>query len=201
MTTHDRHSISGQARPEDKEMDWSQIGETLAMLALAVAQIETSLTEGGQSVDKLSTNFTGMANNTLRILQITRDEPLQAEEPTASRLRSEIHQIATEVNQEIQEAIIAFQFYDRLTQRLDHVSRSLEHMGHLMADGGSRYQPNAWQGLQQEIKGYYTMEAERIMFEQIMAGKSVAEALKIYHHHFRQSANDTFDTTDEIELF
>lgn len=199
--TNDRHSIAGQAHPENQEMDWSQVGETLAMLALAVAQIETSLNEGGQSVDKLSTNFTAMADNTRRILQITEVKSSQLEEPTASNIKSEIHQIASRVNQEIQESIIAFQFYDRLSQRLDHVSNSLEQVGHLMADSGERYQPSSWKALQLKIKGFYTMEAERIMFEHIMAGHSVSQALEIYHHHFEQSANDDFGTEDEIELF
>lgn len=199
--TNIRHSISGQAHPENKEMDWSQVGETLAMLALAVAQIETSLNEGGQSVDKLSTNFTDMADNTRRILQITEQESNNIEEPAASSLKREVYTIATQVNHEIQESIIAFQFYDRLSQRLDHVSQSLEQMGHLMADGGVRYQENAWKDLQAKIKGYYTMEAERIMFEHIMAGHSVSQALEIYRHHFEQSANDDFDTNDEVELF
>jgi hypothetical protein len=195
-----RHSIAGQAHPHNKEMDWSQVGETLAMLALAVAQIDTSLTEGSQSIDKLSGNFTAMANNTRRILAISNQE-CESEHITARDIRNEIGQIASEVNDEIQQAIIAFQFYDRLSQRLEHVSQSLERMGHLMADPGQRYQPAYWKDLQTGIKSHYTMEAERIMFEHIMAGNSVAQALEIYHHHFQHSANDAFGTTDEVELF
>ena len=74
-------------------------------------------------------------------------------------------------------------------------------MGHLIADPAQRYQPRPWDGLQQEIKSNYTMEAERIMFEHIMAGHSVAEALEIYHHHFSQQDADDFGTNDDIELF
>ena len=200
MITPERHSIAGQPHPQDKEIDWSQVGETLAMLALAVAQIDTSLNEGTQSVNRLSTSFTAMAENTRRILAISNHE-VEAEHITAREVRNEIRNIATDVSDEIHQAIIAFQFYDRLSQRLEHVSQSLERMGHLMADPSQRYQPRFWKELQTKIKSQYTMEAERIMFEHIMAGNSVAQALEIYHHYFETSANDAFDTTDEIELF
>lgn len=200
MIPPERHSIAGQPHPQDKEIDWSQVGETLAMLALAVAQIDTSLTEGTQSVDRLSSSFTAMAENTRRILAISNHE-VEAEHITAREIRNEIRHIATDVSDEIHQAIVAFQFYDRLSQRLEHVSQSLERVGHLMADPSQRYQPRYWKELQNKIKSQYTMEAERIMFEHIMAGNSVAQALEIYHHHFQRSANDSFDTTDEIELF
>lgn len=212
MTAPARHSIAGQSRPIDQEMDWSQIGESLAMLALAVAQIDSSLTEGSKSVNQLSTSFTAMADNTQRILEMTSDTQsagISSVESTAAmpddltrpQKEAQIQSIATEVNAEIKEAIIAFQFYDRLSQRLEHVSSSLEKMGHLIADPAARYAPGSWSDLQQHIKGKYTMEAERIMFEHIMAGNSVAEALEIYHHHFEKNDGDTFGTTDEIELF
>lgn len=195
-----RHTISGQAHPLNTDMDWSQVGETLAMLALAVAQIDTSLTEGTRSVDTLSSSFTAMAENTRRILAITAHE-CETEHIAATTIKQDINQIAHEVSDEIHNAIIAFQFYDRLSQRLEHVAQSLERMGHLMADPSQRYQPRFWKDLQHSIKGQYTMEAERIMFEHIMAGNSVAQALEIYRHHFNQKTRDTFGTTDEIELF
>ncbi|MGB1091109.1 MAG: hypothetical protein ACPGYX_03210 [Oceanobacter sp.] len=198
MTTPERHSISGQSRPSTPEMDWSQIGESLAMLALAVAQIDSSLTEGSRSVNQLSSSFTMMADNTQTILKLASDEK-SADEATAAK--EQIASIAVQINEEIREAIVAFQFYDRLSQRLEHVSSSLERMGHLIADPSMRYSPNAWNLLQGHIKGKYTMEAERIMFEHIMAGNSVAEALEIYNHHFLNSAKSQDDTTDEIELF
>lgn len=217
MTAPARHSIAGQSRPIDQDMDWSQIGESLAMLALAVAQIDSSLTEGSKSVNQLSTSFTAMADNTQRILEMTSDNQRAAttsaqstaahdhaqtqEEAAQQEKEAQIQSIATEVNAEIKEAIIAFQFYDRLSQRLEHVGSSLEKMGHLIADPTARYAPGSWSDLQQHIKGKYTMEAERIMFEHIMAGNSVAEALEIYHHHFEKNEGDTFGTTDEIELF
>ncbi len=193
MSSAQRHTLGGTSGAAQGEPDWSQISETLAMLALAIAQIDTSLQEGNQSVNQLTENFTAMANNTHKILELSQDSD--------GDNHSQISGIAGEINGEIQQAVIAFQFYDRLTQRLEHVGDSLERMGHLMNDAKQRYQIESWRSLQDHIKGNYTMEAERIMFEHIMAGHSVAEALEIYHHHFEQGEEESFGTDDEIELF
>lgn len=206
MSSAPRHTLGSVSGAAQGEPDWSQIGETLAMLALAIAQIDTSLNEGSQSVDQLTQSFTTMAANTQKILQLTSqptdkaDTHKHANQPD-SAAGSDISGLAHQVNDEIQQAVIAFQFYDRLTQRLEHVGDSLERMGHLMADAKERYQPDAWRALQEHIKGNYTMEAERIMFEHIMAGHSVSQALEIYRHHFEQRDDESFGTSDEIELF
>lgn len=188
-----RHTLGAYSKLSHNEPDWSQVSETLSMLALAVAQIDTSLHEGGQSVDSLTTSFTAMAENTSRLLQLAGG--------SGAGISAEAGQIAQALQQEIQQAIVAFQFYDRLSQRLNHVGDSLEQMGHLIADPAQRYTPVPWESLQKKIKTNYTMEAERIMFEHIMAGHSVAEALEIYHHHFENSRDDSFGTDDDIELF
>ena len=187
-----RHTLGAQKLPGD-DVNWSQVSETLSMLALAVAQIDTSLQEGSQSVSQLTSNFTAMADNAQKLLTIASE--------SGDSIPVEIGTIARELQTEIHHAIIAFQFYDRLTQRLDHVGESLEKMGHLIGDPSQRYLPRPWDGLQKEIKSNYTMQAERIMFEHIMAGHSVAEALEIYHHHFTQQDDDGFGTDDDIELF
>lgn len=193
MSSTQRHTLGGTSGAAQGEPDWSQISETLAMLALAIAQIDTSLQEGNQSVNQLTESFTTMANSTQKILELS--------QTTNAINQSDIPLIATEINGEIQQAVVAFQFYDRLTQRLEHVGDSLERMGHLMNDAKQRYQASAWKTLQEHIKNNYTMEAERIMFEHIMAGHSVAEALEIYRHHFEHNKEDSFGTDDEIELF
>ncbi|WP_430462278.1 hypothetical protein ACQUQU_05665 [Thalassolituus sp. LLYu03] len=188
-----KHTLVAHRATAKDDVNWSQVSETLAMLALAVAQIDTSLTEGSQSIDKLTGSFTAMADNTRRLLELASSN--------SDSIPVEIGHLARDLQSEIQQAVIAFQFYDRLTQRLEHVGSSLEEMGHLIADPSQRYLPAPWSLLQKQIKGNYTMEAERIMFEHIMAGHSVAEALEIYHHHFTQHSEDDFGTDDDIELF
>jgi hypothetical protein len=197
MLEPERHSLGSQA--SQPTMNFSQVGETIAMLALTVAQIETSMKEGDQSVNQLTDSFTDLASHSQDI--IAEAQRLDSNIPHEADIRKNMLHAAEGLSGKIQQAIIAFQFYDRLSQRLDHASHSLEKIGHLIADSGERYQESAWRNAQEEIKNSYTMEAERIMFEHIMRGHSVAEALEIYHHQFHKEKDESFDTDDDVELF
>lgn len=197
MLEPERHSLSTQ--DSLTELNFSQVGETIAMLALTVAQIETSMKEGDKSVNQLTDSFTDLASHSQEI--IAEAQKLDINIPHEAAIRKNMLQAAEGLSGKIQQAVIAFQFYDRLSQRLDHTSHNLEKVGHLFASSTERYQEDAWRSVQEEIKSSYTMEAERIMFEHIMRGHSVAEALEIYHHQFQNDKDESFDTDDDIELF
>lgn len=192
-----RHTLGSQKT--HAEINFSQISETISMLALTVAQIETSMKEGDKSVNLLTESFIDLASHSQEI--ITEAQRLNKDIPHEADIREKMLSSAEGLSGKVQQAVIAFQFYDRLSQRLDHTSHNLEKIGHLIASSDNRYQESAWRNVQEEIKSSYTMEAERIMFEHIMRGHSVAEALEIYHHHFTKESDDSFDTDDEIELF
>lgn len=197
MLEPERHSLGSQGSLPT--MNFSQVGETIAMLALTVAQIETSMKEGDKSVSQLTDSFIDLASHSQEIIEEA--QKLDENIPHEALIRKNMLQAAEGLSGKIQQAVIAFQFYDRLSQRLDHASHSLEKIGHLIADSGDRYEESAWRKVQKEIKSSYTMEAERIMFEHIMRGHSVAEALEIYHHQFNKSEQEAFDTDDDIEFF
>lgn len=197
MLESERHSLGSQE--SQPTMNFSQVGETIAMLALTVAQIETSMKEGDKSVNQLTDSFTDLASHSQEIIEEA--QKLDVNIPHEALIRKSMLQAAEGLTGKIQQAVIAFQFYDRLSQRLDHASHSLEKIGHLIADSGERYEENAWRKVQDEIKSSYTMEAERIMFEHIMRGHSVAEALEIYQHQFNKDEEGNFNTDDDVEFF
>lgn len=197
MLESERHSLGSQE--SQPTMNFSQVGETIAMLALTVAQIETSMKEGDKSVNQLTDSFTDLASHSQEIIEEA--QKLDVNTPHEALIRKSMLQAAEGLTGKIQQAVIAFQFYDRLSQRLDHASHSLEKIGHLIADSGERYEENAWRKVQDEIKSSYTMEAERIMFEHIMRGHSVAEALEIYQHQFNKDEEGNFNTDDDVEFF
>lgn len=199
MVNAKRHTLGTASTAKNPDLDWSQISETVAMLALTVAQIETSMNEGDQSVNQLTESFTELATHNQEIIQEA--TKLDDQIPHEADIKARMLAAAEGLEDKVQKAVTAFQFYDRLSQRLDHASHNLEKLGHLVADPQERYQPGAWKGLQESIKSSYTMEAERIMFEHIMRGHSVSEALEIYRHHFEKNKDEQFDTDDEIELF
>ena len=177
MSSTDRHTLGTASAALKPDLDWSQVSETVAMLALTVAQIETSMNEGDKSVNQLTESFTELATHNQEI--IDEAQKLSDEIPHEKAIKERMLKASEGLGDKVQKAVMAFQFYDRLSQRLDHASHSLEQLGHLVANPSQRYAPTAWKDLQNTIKSSYTMEAERIMFEHIMRGHSVSEALEI----------------------
>lgn len=178
---------STAARPD---LDWSQVRETILMLNLAVAQIEVALRDSGGSVDVLTNTFTGMYGNLMALVEAAHSLP-------DTPVKQAIQESGMAVSSQMQHAIVAFQFYDRLSQRLSHVCRSLEQLTGIVNDPGQLYSPFAWHALQQKIRSKYTMEDEKLMFDTLLETGNVQEALERYVQKKQQEANKDPD----IELF
>lgn len=193
----DKGSLEGVDDTDLRKSDWSHASETINMLYLAVCQIETTMSDANQSVDTLTQSFTEIANHTTSVSQKVQDLHHVDE---LAEFKEDIRATAEEIHANIGRSVQAFQFYDRVCQRIDHVARSLEKVSTVLETSPSENSPHEWQSVQEKIKSSYTMEAERIMFEYIMRGGSVKDALEIYHHHFNTKTDGPEDT-DEIELF
>ena len=89
------------------------------------------------------------------------------------------------------QAIIAFQFYDKRVQRLAHVGISL---GDLVANSQRLFNPNEWVQLQQKIKMKYTTREEIAMFDAVMQGMPVQQAVDNFMAEMKEKP-------DDIELF
>jgi len=179
---------------DNPDLDWSQVRETINMLTLAVSQVECTMTDGEKSIAELTQSFTYIANQLQGIVDTESNESAETQLQT-------IKENAADIHQKVITATIAFQFYDRLTQRLDHVKRDLSWLSDLVSNPNQLYNPEAWKKLQTDIMSNYTMEEERLMFEHIMNGASVENALEIYQHHFNSKKDDNDQTSDEVELF
>jgi len=174
------------------DLDWSQIRETVRMLFLSVAQIEIAMRESDDSVEHLTTTFTTMMEYESNIAREV--EKLPDSEATRE-IRESITFNTQMVTQEMQGAIIAFQFYDKLTQRLSHVGSSIEGLSELVNDISKIYNPMEWQKLQQQIKSRYSMREEHEMFDSVMNGMDVREAVRQYNEMHKE------DLEDDIEFF
>tara|TARA_R110002110_G_scaffold295431_4_gene509460 strand:- start:1650 stop:2183 length:534 start_codon:yes stop_codon:yes gene_type:complete len=175
------------ASETELDANWCHIRETLTMLQLSTAQIRSSMKDGDASISELSNTLGAISDHALELrekLDSATDEALQHAET---------------ISHEVQKGIVACQFHDRVTQRLDHVTDALQHLGDLISSPTEYANPDNWLKLQDEIRNSYTMDSERIMFEHIMMGASVDEALEIYQHHFDSAPDD--NSGDEIELF
>ncbi len=173
---------------QQPDLDWSQVKETITLLTVSVAMVQSSMQEGDSSVTSLADNFTSMI------------EDMQAIEKVVNTVEDEdVKQQALahcqDMQSRIRTSIVAFQFYDRLQQSLEHVVLNLDGLATLIADPQRLYNPFEWHKFKQEIRGRYTMEQERIMFDAIVNGKTMEEAIEAV----KKAAVSEDD--DGVELF
>ena len=135
----------------DKQHEnWCFRSETARLLALNVAQIHTGLSEGDSSIDTLSSSFQLLANfcGEIQQLESNQDSP-QIEQ---------VKQIAESMSGQVNNAIMAFQFYDRLCQRLDHVQSNLNMLSGLITDEAHIVNADGWQELRDKIHNFQNQE-------------------------------------------
>lgn len=171
------------------------------MLTLAVSQVECTMVDGEKSINELTRSFTYIASQLKELIDYHSEVENDPDSESSSKTLAKFKLSTEEIHQQVMNAIISFQFYDRLSQRLDHVKRDLSWLSRLVSDPSQLYNPAAWSKLQEDIMSNYTMEEERIMFQHIMNGATVEEALEIYQHHFNARKDENDNTSDEIELF
>lgn len=185
-------SIRQGSRASSPDMDWSQVRETVLMLELSAVQIDTALKDSRSSFEVLSHTFTAMADflsaqqETLLALPTT---------PEGEELKSGVLETGGHVLNMMQQAIISFQFYDRLGQRLDHVCHSLGSLSELVADRSKIYSPEEWLRLQEKIRSHYTTPEEREMFDSVIRGIPVNEAIAHYVAELHEKSGG------DVELF
>lgn len=182
-------------RAHTPDLDWSQVRETVLMLELAAGQVDAAMRDSNSSVDTLMDTFTSMADTLSTI-----DVALGTLPDTIGNglVKSEIQEGARQISQKVHHAIIAFQFYDKLVQRLDHVCHSLSELSAVVSSTERIYNPQEWSALQERIRSKYTMAEERGMFDAVMAGATVQDALKNYMAERMQKVEES---SGEIELF
>lgn len=171
----------------EPDPDWSQVRETVKLLILSAAQVDVILREGDLSVNTLTESFTDIVES----MQMINNHLLSLD---ASDTRDQALARCSETKAEIQTAIIAFQFYDRMQQCLQHVTSNLRGLSKLVESPERLYNPDEWQGFHDQIRSRYTMESEKLMFDAILQGKSVDDAIAAKDAH-QQSQSD------DMELF
>jgi hypothetical protein len=176
------------------DLNWSQVSETVLMLELAAGQVDAAMRDSNASVDVLADTFTSMASALDAIDERIGSLPAGEAEGAITGIRESAREVARKAH----EAIIAFQFYDRLMQRLDHVCLSLGALSNLVSSPGQRYNPQEWARLQELISSRYTMAEERAMFDAVMRGVPVKEALEQY---MTARMQEVHASGGDVELF
>jgi hypothetical protein len=173
------------------DLNWSQVRETVLMLELAAVQIEAAMKDSNSSVEVLTESFTTMAGYMRMISDTVQTLPDQGEVGAA---KQNLSGVSEHVSSMVHQAIIAFQFYDKLVQRLAHVGISLGGLSALVSEPQRLYNPSEWVGLQDKIKAKYSTRDEIAMFDAVMNGVPVQEAVAKF-------MADMKEKSDDIELF
>lgn len=158
-------SPSNSKKPD---LDWSQVRETVKLLSLSAIQVDELLKDGDNSVNVLTESFTIMAEHMLAINNFL----LSME---ACEIRDKALVSCSETSDKIQSSIVAFQFYDRMVQCLQHVTSNLLGLTQLLESPERLYNPAEWSQFQSEIRARYTMESEKVLFDAIIEGRPLDE--------------------------
>jgi hypothetical protein len=175
------------------DLDWSQVRETILMLNLSMAQIELAMNDSSSSVGELTDSFTSVSSALSAMRKIANQLPNTSDVLPA---KTEIESLGGEVESKVGKAIIAFQFYDRLAQRLSQVCRNLDDLGVLVNDPIRLYNPYAWVALQEKIRSKYVTEDDKQMFDTLIETRDVKLALTEFMKRKREQQPD-----GDIELF
>jgi hypothetical protein len=166
---------------------WNQVRETVKLLTLSAAQVDVIMQESDLSVNALTESFTEIIES----LHTINSHILSLD---ASYNRDQALACSLETKAKVHTAIIAFQFYDRLQQCLQHVASNLRSLSALVENPEHSYNPAEWQSLLSRIRSTYSMESEKIMFDAILQGKSIDDAVAAKEAYQYRQSND-------IELF
>jgi hypothetical protein len=169
------------------ESDWSQVRETTLMLELATGQIAAAMKDSNASVDVLTDSFTTMAGYLHMITNALSELPVEGE---IGDTKKTILEAANNVTNMVHQSIVAFQFYDRLSQRLAHVSHGLASLNELVGDKHRVISPQEWMALRGKIRSKYTTVDECAMFDAVLSGMSVQEALELYKSELKDKGSD-----------
>ena len=136
------------------------------MLGLCEAQMESALQESDQAVDALIKAFTCLVDATRSVSALAETLPPEVKANLAGDIDSQMAVMSKQMGA----AVMAFQFYDKLTQRLGHVRYSLSTLALFVCDRNQSNQPEQWKRLLNTLRRLYKTEEERQIFQMIMDG-------------------------------
>ncbi|QCU89712.1 hypothetical protein [Thiomicrorhabdus sediminis] len=186
----------------DYTLGAKEVQETIMVLNLSVAQIELSITDGDNSVNALIDSFTFMSQHIEKI-QATGNKiaEISADSESVQDHRSLLLSQTGELSEKMQQAIIAFQFYDKLSQRLDHVSKGLSGLAEIVAHEMHVKDQEQWESFKNSVRKGTTMREEEELFELIFDKKVPAdEAIEVMKSRMRDRMHEE-SQEEEIEFF
>lgn len=162
-------SLSNDA---ESEPDVDAASEIARLLDLAAAQINLAARESDPAVAVLTDVFSNIVERSESVANGVR----RIQDRAANVERDGLQAISGQLSADTQSALVALQFYDRLTQRLRHVSDSLEMLSALARNKHRLNSPSEWEKLKQTLRQSYSGETEKTLFDAVMGVTATADA-------------------------
>lgn len=180
-----------------------EVQETIMILNLSVAQIELSITDGDNSVNTLIDSFTFMSQHIEAIEASSRQiTALSSNVDGIEEFSASLLTQTSDLAIKMQQAIIAFQFYDKLSQRLDHVSHGLSGLAEIVSHEMRCKDQAEWINFKESVRKGTTMREEEELFELIFdQGMPAAKAIDVMKERMRDRLHQQEQEEDEIEFF
>jgi hypothetical protein len=176
---------TGEPMPDAApDPSWSVERQIAHMLDLCEAQMESALAESDEAVDSLIEAFTGIVESTREL-------------GAATGQQAEVERKLERIRQQMGGAVVAFQFYDKLTQRLGHVRYSLSTLALFVCDRSQARQRDQWRKLFMTLRRLYRTEEERQIFQLMVEGLPAEQA----RSQAQQTTQSLRRGAGEIELF
>lgn len=166
--TSKQRALNGE--PPVTDSGWSPQQQTARMLALCEAQMEAATHDSDAAVDMLVKACTDMMATVAELSNKSRNCQDVVEQ---QNLLDEINARCTALNKDVAGAVVAFQFYDKLTQRLGHVRYSLSTLALFICDRTSSQRPEHWDKLLATLGRMYRTAEERTVFDSIAGSLSL----------------------------
>lgn len=151
------------------------------LLEVSAAQIRSILVDGNHSMEELSRDFRGIGK-TLDTMKI------RVRSCVDKSKHSQVDNYISDISDCVDSALVSFQFFDRLTQRLEHVIHGIDLMS---KDLGSCKCGSHKETLYEEIRDSYSLSEEQAIFED-MVGKQKSHPV---------SNSDSTGEKRAVELF
>jgi hypothetical protein len=157
--------------------NWSPQQQTARMLALCEAQMEAATHDSDTAVDTLISSFSDLMT---LVRELSAESNMNHSDTQTIKFASEeeMKQRYLKLMRQVNNAIVAFQFYDKLSQRLGHVRYSLSTLALFICDRMNSQKPEHWEKLLGTLSRLYRTAEERAIFDGIVSSLTVNSSEK-----------------------
>lgn len=182
-------------------LEWKELSQTIMALNLSIAQIDLSMTEGSYSIDTLIDTFNFMREGLDRLNHSVLNDEIQ----DVAELKLRLLQESQVLSEKVTASIVAFQFYDKLSQRLQHVSKSLSSLSDIISHEERTVDEAKWNSFLEKMAKYAAMREEyelyELIFTQGLSGEQAIEVMKDRMRARMEERKNQPAPEDDIELF